>query len=175
MDQQDILSYGISMTTLEEVFIKANGEEEKDGDKEGVPKIEEDDRISRGSSVNRDDALLASVKSLNKDKQDDFDEKSIDKKDKQLSSENLVGNGSLGESIKALIIKRYNIYKRDRCGLICEVLVPVILVLLGLGLLQIPWIVDSPAFYLSTDAYPGPQRITMNNDNYVQTTDQFTP
>ena len=82
MDQQDILSYGISMTTLEEVFIKANGEEEKDGDKEGVPKIEEDDRISRGSSVNRDDALLASVKSLNKDKQDDFDEKSIDKKDK---------------------------------------------------------------------------------------------
>ena len=64
------------------MFIKANGEEEKDGDKEGVPKIEEDDRISRGSSVNRDDALLASVKSLNKDKQDDFDEKSIDKKDK---------------------------------------------------------------------------------------------
>ena len=52
---------------------------------------------------------------------------------------------------------------------------PVILVLLGLGLLQIPWIVDSPAFYLTTDAYPGPQRITMNNDNYVETTDQFTP
>jgi hypothetical protein len=33
MSDLDILSYGISMTTLEEVFLKANGdlEDEKDG------------------------------------------------------------------------------------------------------------------------------------------------
>ena len=52
-----------------------------------------------------------------------------------MSSQNLVGNGSLCESIKALIVKRFNIYKRDKCGLVCEIIVPVILVLMGLGLL----------------------------------------
>ena len=33
MNELDILSYGISMTTLEEVFIKVNGELEEDSDK----------------------------------------------------------------------------------------------------------------------------------------------
>lgn len=51
------------------------------------------------------------------------------------TSQNLVGNGNLCESIKALIVKRFNIYKRDKCGLVCEIIVPVILVLLGLALL----------------------------------------
>ena len=52
-----------------------------------------------------------------------------------MSSENLVGKGTLWESIKALLIKRFHIYKRDKCGLVCELLVPVILVLFGLSLL----------------------------------------
>lgn len=52
-----------------------------------------------------------------------------------MSSENLVGSGTLMESIGALLRKRFNIYKRDKCGLVCEVLVPVILVLFGMSLL----------------------------------------
>ena len=52
-----------------------------------------------------------------------------------LSSENLVGSGTLWGSIKALLVKRFNIYKRDKCGLICELVVPIILVIFGLGML----------------------------------------
>ena len=59
-------------------------------------------------------------------------------------------------------MKRFNIYKRDKCGLVCEIIVPVVLVILGLSLLQIGWLSDSPAFTLDTSAYPGPQRILMN-------------
>ena len=42
MDSLDILSYGIAMTTLEEVFIKANGDEEGDDGnlKQTAPVIE---------------------------------------------------------------------------------------------------------------------------------------
>ena len=110
-----------------------------------------------------------------KNTDDEFDgESAYSGSKKEMTSQNLVGNGSLCESIKALIVKRFNIYKRDKCGLVCEIVVPIILVLLGLGLLQIPWIVDSDAFYLTTDAYPGPQRIVMNEQNYVQTTQQWT-
>ena len=91
-------------------------------------------------------------------------------------SENLVGKGTLGESIKALIIKRFNIYKRDRCGLVCEILVPVLLVLFGLSLLQIGWLKDSPSFYLNTSAYPGPQRVLFNSEIAGKvTTNQYTP
>lgn len=84
-----------------------------------------------------------------------------------MSSENLVGSGSIGESLKALLTKRFNIYKRDKCGLVCEVLVPVILVLFGMGLLQIGWLKDSAAFTLDTSAYPGPQRLLFNDANVV--------
>lgn len=93
-----------------------------------------------------------------------------------MSSENLVGNGTLGQSVWALIIKRFNIYKRDKCGLVCEILVPVILVLLGLSLLQIGWLTDSPAFVLNTSAFPGPQRGLMNKNIVSNSTNpQISP
>ena len=92
-----------------------------------------------------------------------------------MSSENLVGKGTLGQSIKALIIKRFNIYKRDKCGLCCELIVPVILVLLGLGLLQIPFLKNSEEFTLDTSAYPSPQRMLFNSENVMPTTSQYTP
>ena len=92
-----------------------------------------------------------------------------------MSSENLVGSGSIGESLKALLTKRFNIYKRDKCGLVCEVLVPVILVLFGMGLLQIGWLKDSAAFTLDTSAYPGPQRLLFNDANVMTGGNQLTP
>jgi len=67
------------------------------------------------------------------------------------------------------------IYKRDKCGLVCEILIPIILVIIGLGLLQVGWLKDSPAFFLDTSAYPGPQRVLFNSENVVASTNQFTP
>jgi hypothetical protein len=38
---------------------------------------------------------------------------------------------SLRDNISALLSKRYNIYKRDRTGLVCELLVPFVMVFVG--------------------------------------------
>ena len=37
--------------------------------------------------------------------------------------------------MKALLGLRFNIYKRDKCALVCEILVPIMLALLGLSLI----------------------------------------
>ena len=77
-------------------------------------------------------------------------------------------------SIWALLVKRFNIYKRDKCGLVCEILVPVILVLMGLSLLQISWLHDSKTVTLNTDAFPKPQRILFNDAPISTAADQYT-
>lgn len=73
-------------------------------------------------------------------------------------TENLVGNGSVCSSIKALLSKRFYIYKRDCTGLICELIVPIILVFIGLQLLQITYLKNSPSLDLNSvnDVFPGP-------------------
>ena len=137
------------MTTLEEVFIKVN--EEVEG-KDGKPDVKEigsdsffaqENRDHRGSSINRREKQARDQ--IEEEKKDnEFGEESLtaSKMSNQDSSENLVGKGSLCASITALLVKRFNLYKRDRCGLCCELIAPVILVLLGLALLQIDWLKD---------------------------------
>ena len=134
------MSYGISMTTLEEVFLKVNGELEED-DQEPT----KEDRGSLQRNSEEEGVLISDERKTNENIAG-----------QGLSSENLVGHGTLWQSVKALIIKRFNIYKRDKCGLCCELIVPVILVLFGLGLLQIPFLKDSASFTLDTSAYPSP-------------------
>ena len=72
-------------------------------------------------------------------------------------------------------MKRFNIYKRDKCGLVCEILVPVILVIFGLGLLQIAFLKNSPMFELTTDAYPSQQRVLFNNELVVPSAESYSP
>lgn len=84
-----------------------------------------------------------------------------------MSSENLIGNGSACDTAKALLIKRLNIYKRDRCGLVCEVFVPVIVFIFGMLLLKIS---SSPAPVISTlgtDVFPSTQNVLVNSNPVV--------
>ena len=95
MGELDILSYGISMTTLEEVFLKANGDHDE------MPKVEtqanDDDeryllkgnRDTRGSSINRNENEQEEGAD-NKDK-DKFGDGSLHELENQQATENLVG------------------------------------------------------------------------------------
>lgn len=152
LDEFEILNYGVSMTTLEEVFLSVNGYKGNDS----AIKMSQQRRTS---SINEDDprGLLTT-----KDNDDQFGDHSLDKKKAAKAPENMIGHGTLGMSIKALLTKRFNLYKRDKCGLVCELIVPVILALIGLSLLKVPVVTDSPAFTLDTSAYPGPQRVLFN-------------
>lgn len=53
------------------------------------------------------------------------------------ATERLVSPSSLSENIKALLAKRFHVYKRDRAGLVCEVIVPFLMVLVGCALTKI--------------------------------------
>lgn len=82
----------------------------------------------------------------------------------EAEQENLVGKGSVFGNISALLAKRFHIYKRDRGGLCCEVFVPIILVIFGLGLTKIDFLKTSPTTLLEPSAYPLKQRLLMNNE-----------
>jgi len=147
MNSLEIEGYSIAMTTLEEVFLKANG----------ISYEEKIDMKRRTSSINDEGKLPL------KDSFEEFDPNADPskipglKESNPIQDHNLVGSDSkICTSIGALIAKRFYLYKRDKCGLICEILVPVLLAILGLSLLKVGWLEDSPAFTLGTDAFPGP-------------------
>ena len=55
-------------------------------------------------------------------------------------------------------------YRRDWCGLICEVIVPIVMVVIGLQFANLPSkLVQSPSRFASTGLLPYPQRLLMNS------------
>jgi len=86
----------------------------------------------------------------------------------------LVGNSGLLENMQALLTKRLNIYKRDRQGLACEIIVPFICVIVGCLLSFVELNPGSPNITITPDLYPSPQRIMMNQ-NLVNATGLVSP
>jgi hypothetical protein len=54
----------------------------------------------------------------------------------------------------ALVMKRINYFRRDVQGLVCEVILPCLVVLGGFAILTISFVVDSPAAPISLSEYP---------------------
>jgi len=68
--------------------------------------------------------------------------------------------------------KRFVIYKRDWCGLLCQIVIPLTLVLFGLYLTSGPTkLTQSPPKTLSTGWYPYKQRILFSEQPYNMTGD----
>jgi hypothetical protein len=53
-----------------------------------------------------------------------------------------------------LVLKRVRIFRRDAQQLICEVFLPILVVIGGLSILTIKFVVDSPAAPISLSEYP---------------------
>ena len=85
--------------------------------------------------------------------------------------ENLIRGSSCVRSCTANTAKRSIIYKRDWCGLLCQIVIPITLVLFGLWLTSGPSkLKQSPPRHLSTGWYPYKQRILMNSNPVNMTT-----
>jgi len=85
-------------------------------------------------------------------------------------AENLIRGSSCARSCTASTAKRLVLYKRDWCGLLCQVVIPLILVLFGLWLTSGPSkLTQSPARHMSTGWFPMKQRILMNKQPYNMT------
>jgi hypothetical protein len=70
--------------------------------------------------------------------------------------ERLIGNASLYSSVRALLIKRFNLYKRDKTAICCEVVVPFICVVIGCMLNGIDFSQKSYTIVVEPNLYPTP-------------------
>ena len=83
---------------------------------------------------------------------------------------NLVLGSNCCNNTYALLIKRAQIYGRDICGLMCELIVPFLMVLMGCGFAQIKYLKNSPPRLLEPSQFPLPQRIAMNQFDVIPPT-----
>lgn len=113
IEELGIASYGISITTLEEVFLK----------------------VAEGTDVSH--SKFQRRQSL--DKVDDFELDKVKIKNKFML---------FFVHFWALMLKRLHYFKRDKKGLVCEIILPCIVIVLGLCLTFITFTYPSPAMDL---------------------------
>jgi hypothetical protein len=140
---------------MEEVFLKINAEFAEENKQDAMPT---DIALNANGNTGETATLLDSQR---------VDEE-IDGSGPPAEHEgSLIRHSGVGQNVGALLTKRYQIYKRDRMGLCCEVFCPVILVLVGCGLAKIQFLHDTAAVNIQPDAYPYQQRILMNDEAMV--------
>ena len=153
LDEFEIKSYGVAMTTLEEVFLNINDElsnekEQQEQGKLGNVNFSSDGRQSNsntGSAVEQQNSMSSEGSSFEVDKGSDGEE----------DDEFLVRGSGCCVTVEASSAKRWNIYRRDYCGFICQVISPLILIVFGLLLTTGPSsLSQSPPRFLSTALYP---------------------
>jgi ATP-binding cassette subfamily A (ABC1) protein 3 len=143
MSRLGIVNYGLSVTTLEEVFIKvAEEEEHKPGvhnsHEEAAKQMLAEARQNSSSDLSHKDAMNVDLTKH---------------------------SSSWCDHFMALLAKRWHIQKRDKKALCCQFLVPLILLALGMGLLRIPPNLDFPTLEFQTgvgSAYNQPNRMAFN-------------
>jgi ATP-binding cassette subfamily A (ABC1) protein 3 len=129
-----VVNYGLSVTTLEEVFIKVAtnrevGDEKKDkdfhanGNGNGKP----------GEKTATDDLLTADANS-----------------------------GTFCRHFNALFWKRWHITKRDRRQQCCQFLAPLIMLVVGFAILHIPPNAEFPLLTMDVSQYNHPNYVTIN-------------
>ena len=69
--------------------------------------------------------------------------------------------------ISALINKRFTLYKRNIKGLIFELIVPVLIVTMGLGMSKIQFFKNNPVREYSIEEFPTPQELKINSEVFV--------
>jgi len=138
-----IVNYGLSVTTLESVFIKVAQEQEIGASSKDDPYVKGKESKERGG----EDAFA-----------------SAEQHREALGVDPNKAQSSWCRHFQALLLKRWHIQKRDKRALCCQFLVPLILLTLGLGILRIPPNFDFPTLELSPSnkAYNTPDRTAYN-------------
>lgn len=137
-----IESYGISITTLEEVFINLNKEngitdelalaaEMEDRDQENNGGADAS-RITRSPNGNLGHTTFDDSRNTKAGNFNSLYTTEVDQESSQpLATQRLINDSSVSSNIRALLWKRYLIYRRDRLSLVSEVIMPFFLVLIG--------------------------------------------
>lgn len=133
MQELNIASYGISITTLEEVFL----------------------RVAEGSAHKGADKFQKA--DTQKEEIDDFDLAAVKIKSKL---------ALFFVHFWAVFVKRLQYFKRDKKGLVCEILMPCAIVAVGLCITFIQFLYESPPLIMSPEILPLPVQLPVQ-DHYV--------
>jgi ATP-binding cassette subfamily A (ABC1) protein 3 len=157
-----IKEFGISLTTLEDVFLKVGNmfnEEAKDD-----MRILQENNKEKGGNNQNEDAIEKLHKQVS-GRLNEYEKVPEDKKEISFDEGlvNEIENSSLVEirlqsktkiwfnQLGALIKKRLLYFSRDKGGIICEVVLPLILVIVGLGLTKLELVPYSPAIEMNPE------------------------
>lgn len=136
-----IKSYGVGVTTLEEVFLKVGREDEDGGSRKSVSELKQEIEETKNEK---------SSKSLNHSgEMEQVDEYSI--------AENSVEN-VFWLHFGALVTKRFLVSFRQLKTSLIEILIPIILIIVGLALASIDFFTDSIVADISPTVFPTPNK-----------------
>ena len=145
-----IKSYGVGVTTLEEVFLRVGKNEDhnkiKPIENKNISKDEEQKESNEG-------ILKHSDRFVNKSDEDDSEEYSIADKS-ETGACNL-----FWLHFGALFIKRWLISIRQLKSFLLEILIPIILIISGLALASSSFLEDSPSISYNSSLYYTPQNL----------------
>lgn len=187
--QYGISNYGISVTTLEEVFLKVGHgthDDEKDeapGNNETVDDVgDEPASIELQKITASDDGAMINIHA------DPADEGKEQKQKEQQATmavnDNLAGMYEITmepasgcalfwRHFKALLLKRWNYSKRDYKALVYQVLIPIVILIFSLTIFQFSTEQEQTELPFSASVYNDPQRLAVNSDNGGQIDNMF--
>lgn len=139
LENLQVSSYGISITTLEEVFLKVS---------EGL----------ENQKVKQEVNLLKKKRTEEYDKIDDFDLNSVKIKSKV---------ALFFTHFWALFLKRINYFKRDKKGLCCEIFMPMCVAGFGLCITLIDFSMTGKPLIMNPSILTTPFHLPVQN-NYMQ-------
>jgi len=185
-----IQSFGISVTTLEEVFLKVGAatkeildEEEEIGDDQGGDAPEEKKLLATRDLKNAEQRASGAneVEMQNLEKRIAVDSKT-DKNNnvKALGAEELavlnaveMGDSGLFRQLHALLLKRFWNYRRDRRGLLWTIFYPLAILTVTIGLMQLGIEGDFPTLDLTPSMFNSPNYIPVNGIAWGYLESQF--
>ena len=161
------------MATLEEVFLKINQEfapelfgsgAGSDGGSEDPKGSFKDEQPSIKGIGNTFDNSGVSAQGLKESSTANYED----------DGEHLVRGSGMCATLGANTTKRFIMYRRDWCGIICEVIVPIVMVVIGLQFAtQASKLTANPPRFLSSALLPNPQRILMNSKPIISDADDL--
>jgi ATP-binding cassette subfamily A (ABC1) protein 3 len=184
-DEYALLEYGISVTTLEEVFLRVG----HDQDIEDMAKEKQRDSFDAASSRaalshNHDDTVLIEVKP----KSDDGSGVEIEMTSKQKhgsaanddaasqaqapSDVDFINNAKMVPTtfvshLIALFVKRLSNARRDRRAITMQLLVPFLIILVGIGAIKLALDQSIRSVEVTTDEYNSPLQVPLSSNAYA--------
>eukprot|EP00457_Paulinella_chromatophora_P000227 gb/GEZN01000227.1/.p1 GENE.gb/GEZN01000227.1/~~gb/GEZN01000227.1/.p1 ORF type:complete len:1777 (-),score=227.45 gb/GEZN01000227.1/:107-5437(-) len=152
-------SYGLSVTTLEEVFLKvASGAALDEASSNGnTAHSVNDGRVPHGA----EGVVAGGIEQENGHTVVVNDKQSVLAGKRLLQAQGSGVDRSFSRHVRALLSKRFHHTKRDKQAWCCQYLLPFLLITLGLGILQFPLSGFFPYIELSTSQYNSPNYVAV--------------